>query len=493
MPSITPTDEQLAVIDHIARGKPSNLLVSARAGSAKTSTIVMGVQAQPDINALCLAFNKAIAQEMQAKFKGIGATRAQARTMNSIGHRAWGRAVGKRLTLDSGKTRRLLKAYIDSCPERVRDELWDTFALLRQTIDMAKQWGWVPSEALRLDGPRLAPILDDEEFFEMPDFTPSAAEMQAMTRVLTQSIEESLAGTIDFGDQVYMPAIAERISLESAPHLLVDEAQDLSALNHVLIAKMAGPLRSRIIAVGDPCQAIYAFRGADGNSMPNMRALFQMEELKLTTCFRCPTAVVQEALWRAPDMRSPSWMAKGTVQALSEWDIAALPPGSAIICRNNAPLFAVAIKALTAGVRVTMKQGDVAKLIKARLEKFAGAKKQMDMPQSILLDKIRQWGQAEQTRSRDERKTQDTIDCLEILATQGDTLGDALAYCDYILAQEGSIHLMTGHRAKGLEYKDVYFLDEHLCKREGQDRNIKYVIQTRATENLTYITTDGLI
>lgn len=41
-------------------------------------------------------------------------------------------------------------------------------------------------------------------------------------------------------------------------------------------------------AVGDPVQAVYAFRGADPDSMDRLSDLFQAKRLRLTYCFRCP-------------------------------------------------------------------------------------------------------------------------------------------------------------------------------------------------------------
>jgi superfamily I DNA/RNA helicase len=60
-------------------------------------------------------------------------------------------------------------------------------------------------------------------------------------------------------------------------------------------------------------------------------------------------------------------------------------------------------------------------------------------------------------------------------------------------AAEGRIKLMTGHRSKGLEYDRVFFLDQFLLKKEGQDPNVRYVIQTRARESLFYVESAGWI
>ncbi|MCL5460465.1 ATP-binding domain-containing protein, partial [Loigolactobacillus coryniformis] len=51
----------------------------------------------------------------------------------------------------------------------------------------------------------------------------------------------------------------------------------------------------------------------------------------------------------------------------------------------------------------------------------------------------------------------------------------------------GPIQLMTGHKSKGLEFDNVFILDKQLLREEGQDKNLLYVMQTRAKETLTYI------
>jgi superfamily I DNA/RNA helicase len=87
---------------------------------------------------------------------------------------------------------------------------------------------------------------------------------------------------------------------------------------------------------------------------------------------------------------------------------------------------------------------------------------------------------------------QDQADCLVIFAEQGPTLGDALVYAEHLMTAKGPILLMTGHKAKGLEFDDVFILDRHLVRmEEEQDRNLMYVMQTRSKSSLTYVTSDG--
>jgi len=81
----------------------------------------------------------------------------------------------------------------------------------------------------------------------------------------------------------------------------------------------------------------------------------------------------------------------------------------------------------------------------------------------------------------------DLADCMKVFASHGSTLGQAIAYAEHLFAQKGSIRLLTGHKSKGLEFETVYFLDSWLCQDNEQDKNLKYVIETRSMNNLFYI------
>jgi superfamily I DNA/RNA helicase len=89
----------------------------------------------------------------------------------------------------------------------------------------------------------------------------------------------------------------------------------------------------------------------------------------------------------------------------------------------------------------------------------------------------------------------DKAECLRVFAAFGPTLGAAVAYCEHIFSAKGPIQLMSGHKAKGLEFDTVYFLDPHRIPspyaREGealeQELNVKYVIETRHKRELYYI------
>ena len=237
------------------------------------------------------------------------------------------------------------------------------------------------------------------------------------------------------------------------------------------------------------CQAIYGFRGADEDSMPKLRQMFSMSELFLTLCFRSAREIVRNARWRAPDMAYRPDAPEGLVKHLAEWSFSDLRPGDAIICRNNAPLFKLALAMLRSGLRPELLGGEGMKNLSSALKKL-GPK---EMPQADALEALRKWEEEKAKKYKSKDRASDMAECLRVFIDQSPTLGEACALLERILQQSGSIYLMTGHKSKGLEYPRVFFLDRFLLKKDGQDANIRYVIETRAKEELYYVRSDGRV
>lgn len=473
------TEEQAAIVDR-ARSTTDNILLSALAGAAKTSTLVLVAQAIPDTQMLCLAFNKRIADEMQERLP----QNCKAMTLNSLGHRTWCEATGRRLRIETSKTYDILKSLVDDCPREDRNILYENFAELMRIIDFGKSCGYVPTGHYE----KAKRLMDDDSFFNHIEQKLTDIEIGVVRMATLLSLKQAFEGLCDYNDQILMPTVFHG-AFPRYQLTLVDEAQDLSALNHATLRKMIGT--RRLIAVGDPNQAIYGFRGAHQESMAALRNEFSMTEMHLSISFRCPRSIVRHAHWRAPTMRWPEWAVEGEVRHLQTWSPDDLPEAATIICRNNAPLFRLAIKLLIAGRPVELHGKDVVAGLTKIMRKFGGS----DLRTADVLDKIDIWEekQKEKNKHRAHGSIEDRAECMRIFAHQGKTLGEALAYAQHMVQMHSPLKMMTGHKAKGLEFDHVFFLDNELVGSDDQEPNLRYVIITRAKVSLTYITSDGMV
>jgi DNA helicase II / ATP-dependent DNA helicase PcrA len=481
MPTFTPTEEQAAIVA-AAQSTTDNLAVIARAGAAKTSTLVLIAEALPSVEILCLAFNKAIAEEMNARLPA----NCEAKTLHGLGFAAWRAFIPKSCKLVKSKMYAIVKRLIENLEDKdEREEGFESLMDILDIIGTAKSSGYMPE---KYKG-HWKSLTGDEDFFESLPLEPTPLQRHLVIEALCESWRDALMGEIDFDDMIYCPALCG-VSWPYKALYLIDEAQDLSPLNHHVLKKMVK--NRRIIAVGDPLQAIYGFRGADVNSMDKLVSMFNMTPLYLTISFRCGAAITRNAHWIAPDMRSPEWAAEGIVLRPNSWTTEDLEWGDAIICRNNAPLFSLAIRLIAAGKLPEIAGKDIgAPIIKSM--------KKLGKPNLLKLGAIasvEDWLERELRRARPGAKSQlnDKAAIMNIMIRQTNTLGEAIEYLEALLSRKGRIYLMTGHKSKGLEFDRVWFLDKDLCRIErDQDANIKYVIETRAKTQLAYVTSDSLI
>jgi len=479
----TPTQEQAAIVT-AAQNQTNNLLVSALAGAAKTSTLVLIAEALPEKSILCLAFNKKIATEMSERLP----SNCTALTLHSMGYRSWREIASGRMSVDNFKMYKLIDAWIDDeCDQEEAEELRDSMGDIKRAIGYAKSAGYIPD---KFTNPAFKRLMNDDQFLALSEVNYTDLEWTLIQDVLCTSITRGLLGHIDFNDMVYLPTLHRSCTFEKPSVLLVDEAQDLSSLNHAMVKKVAG-MRTRVIAVGDACQSIYGFRGANQDSMELMKEQFDMEELHLTISFRCPKTVVMAARWRAPAMRYPEWAIDGQVSIADKWSADIIKNGSAILCRNNAPLFRCAIRLLRAGRYPELMNGDVVK----RIDKIFSSFGADDMPVEEVQLCIKLWEEKELKRKKSAGATADIVAALEVFVEDSATLLDCRNKLAQIANTSGSIKLMTVHKSKGLEYPDIYLLDRDLIqhKEEKQEANLLYVAQTRAQQSLTYIYSEDWI
>jgi superfamily I DNA/RNA helicase len=458
---LPPTEEQDAILTKVKTCN-TNLVINALAGTGKTTTLEMVQSVSKQQPVLYLAFNTKVAKEAEEKF----ASTTTIRTLNSLGHRVW--ASGRSINLNAKKTPDLLREMIKEMPKAAASEVWDCFWEVVNGVGMAKALGYIPEGKYR----NVKPLSTKEQLHAALEEKPDELTSDLIDAVLALSIQTAFDGYIDFNDQLYMPTLFGG-TFPRYPLVMGDEAQDFSPLNHSMLDKLA---RGRLIAVGDPWQSIYAFRGAKTKSMQELTDRFKAETFTLSLCFRCPKPIVEAARWRAPALR---WTKEeGKYEILKDLNISTIPDGAAIICRNNAPLFNLAMRLLQAGRSVTVSGSEIGPKIIAIMRRLGSE----DMPLAGVVSAIENW--RNQKLDRENKTANDIAECMKVFAGFGKTLGLAIDHAEHLFAQRGTITLTTGHKAKGLEFDVVYHLDPWLCRDDDQDLNLKYVITTRARREL---------
>jgi superfamily I DNA/RNA helicase len=481
------TEEQIAIID-AARSTKDNLLINALAGAAKSTTLQFICKYISGVPILSLAFNKKIADELSKKLPG----HVECKTLNALGHRVWAQATGRRLVLNDKKTFELTKEYAESLKGKEKELFYEYFADILRSIGWAKSSGYIPRNTM----PHATRLCTREEFIEILEYNQFDDEvpdlvMEAIDSILTTSIKMAYEGIIDFNDQIYMSTLFGG-TFPNFPLVMVDETQDLSPLNHVMLEKLA---RQRLIAVGDPWQSIYGFRGASRGGMQLIKNKFNMTEFTLSVSFRCPQAIVKRAWDRVPHMKWAPWASEGEVRYFDEWTSEDIPDFAAIICRNNAPLFKLALELIKAGRGIKLLGADIGPNLIKLLKKLSS-----DNPAGQDLHHlIERWKMDTLKKARNASSVEDRAECLHVFAEAGGDLKGAVLYAEKLFATSGPIQLMSGHKSKGLEFDIVFHLDpwripsKYATSSDQQDQelNLKYVIETRSKKTLNLISMEN--
>ena len=479
------TDEQAAIIDAALHTR-DNLLIDSLAGAAKTSTLEFLCKYMPKTPILCIAFNKRIADEMAKRLP----PNVKSATINSVGHNVWREAIAPKLALSKDKTYDIVKALIDALPTRVeRSDSYEAFANICKLINRAKMEGYIP-DGIYPHATRLISVADFWRSVENEDDELLWCRT-IVDQALTTSITQAYRGLIDFDDQIYMPVLFGGPFPQFA-NVMVDEAQDLSRINHAFLRKLA---KGRLFAVGDQRQSIYGFRGALAGGMSQLKRDFNMTEMRLSVSFRCPKRIVENARRHAPHMQYAAWAIDGSIVHLETWDASVIPDGAAIICRNNAPLFALAFILLRRGRGVKLTGFDIGPALIKTLKKLGTP----DTTRENLHAAINQWERFKLQKETNVATVRDKAECLRVFADFGNTLHEAVAYAEHLFATTGTIQLLSGHKSKGLEWDTVFHLDAHRIPSPysksdedfAQEHNVRYVIETRSKRDLFFITMEG--
>jgi superfamily I DNA/RNA helicase len=465
----TPTEEQQSAIEHCAQASHPNLMLNALAGTGKSATLKMIDKASKIHPALYLVFNKRNADEAKAS-EGFRST-TTIKTFNACGHGIWAGYVSTKLVLDKAKSRTIWRRLVDDMTKTEATAAWREYHVVMEGLEKAKALGYVP-RGCKLPHQSL---IDQIGLHHAMDEIPNDIASELIDDILLESIKSAYGGLIDFNDQIYMPALFGG-TYPKFPRVMVDEYQDQSPVNHAMLARL---VKGHLIGVGDPFQNIYGFRGAKSGGMINAISTYSMSELPLSVSFRCPQAIVEAARWRVPHFK---WTkVGGSVNEVTTYEGRDFADDATIICRNNAPLLRLAFHLISIGRSVNVVGSELGPRLVGILKKLGDS----TMPREKALSAIEEWRETKLVAGS--KSANDLADCMRVLCEHGDSLGQAISYAEHIFAQTGTIRLLTGHKSKGLEFDNVFWLDPWLCKDTEQDKNLSYVITTRSQNKLTML------
>jgi superfamily I DNA/RNA helicase len=460
------SDYQKDIFRDIAKGN-GHTVVIARAGSGKTSTIVEGFKYIPKgQKTLMVAFNKSIADELKQR----AASYIDVMTLHSLGFRAIKQNFGN-VVLENDKSRAIVAKLIGD-----DYELWELNQSICKCMSLCK--------GFLFDTPKGIEDLIDRFGLEIFDLT-REKYIEYVIKALGEA--KKIKQVVDFDDMIWFPFVY-RLNVGKWDNVMVDEAQDLNAAQIAMVFSAIKPT-GRIIAVGDPAQSIYQFRGADSEAIPNFINKLQAKTLPLSVTYRCPKKVVKLAQEVVPDIEAHQESPDGFVIDLDSGDLLkTVKPGDFILSRTNAPLIRYCLAILKAGVPANIQGRDVG----ANLLYFI--KKSKAKTINKFIEYVEAWKDQEIKRLVSEKKStdicMDKAECLLNLCEGVLTIADLKETIEKLfndVDDSSKVILSTTHKAKGLERDRVFVLVNTYRYGPGvvgEEANLWYVAITRSKKEL---------
>ena len=496
----TPSPYQEKIFDFIVHGN-GNAVISAKAGSGKTSTCVTAIKLiKPKNKVMFLAFNKSIAEELSQKLKDY--PNVEVRTSHSLGFAIIRKNVEGEVELDEFKYRRYVKSNISELTTidvtLTKNQLYNYIESICALVDFARFNLAQTAEEVK----SLAVKYDVPIFFD---------ECDVVIKVLEWGKTE--LNSIDYADMVWLPVeLSMNARAFQKDFIFIDECQDQSLMSIELFLKCF-KRGTRFIAVGDEDQCINTFCGSSEEAFQYMKDYPKTSQFDLPICYRCPKTVVELAKTLVPDIECREDAPKGDI--IEKCWTSSLRSGDMVLCRSKAPLLKVYTKLLRKGIQCHIKGQDIGTNLKKLIEEVDIEELNTNLKSDGVF--VRLYDNLFEIRNKlmeskgldyqDATLTNyitnsyDMIKALTVLAENYTTKTELLSHIDEIFdeTREGVI-LSTIHKAKGLEADNVYILcnssmPSSLAKKEWEknaEQNLIYVAYTRAKKKLGFISEEEI-
>ena len=466
------TDEQQDIENHAAGMRSGdNLKVIAFAGAGKTTTLkaVAGVMKNRGVY---LAFNKSIADEAKRK---LAMTRCSASTMHSLAYGAVREIIGRPLTInarairDTGVMNRFRIPNVQGWTDyRVASAVSRTLSAFCNSA--ADGFDIAHGEEALISS------LGDPEMIRDPLKREQARDaMQRLAMPITNIAEALWTHYLEnsqMSHDMYLKVLDLDADLRSQAfssykYLMVDEAQDINPVQRSIITKTG----LSIIAVGDPYQQIYSWRGAE-----NALGLLPGDTKYLTQSFRFDERVAEVArhiLSTRPDGGPEQRLIGAGQNDITGYEGAK----AAIICRTNLGMIDEALRCMKRGIKLHVDNMDgLLQDVRSAQALFEGR------PDKVTSQDLKQYDSWDELCMEAEEADQSLNKIVNLVENGMVPEIEKLATHQQKGQADANVMICTAHRSKGLEWpgvqlgqdwKDVFQMGMRYRKAEKQSEKHK--------------------
>ena len=489
-----------------------NLVVSAVAGSGKTTTIIKSLSRIPKSeNVLYLAFNKDIVESIKKKNHNM--TNVTFKTLHGYGYSTL-KDFNKNIEIDNYKYSKLLKDIYNFIKSGDLNELkkynfnydqiqnLDKFII--EKLEEFDDAGKLKQRILNLCGFVRMMLLKDISEVESAADKYGVEFLYNECELAIQLVElgEHFDTVIDFTDMIYFP-IRFNIHGIKYSRIFIDECQDLNVAQKELMLMALKP-GAKFVAVGDKKQAIYGFTGADTSSFENLINHPNTKELPLSVCYRCSKKIIDLSKEIVPEIEFFEKNGEGEVNYEASQN--EIIPGDMVLCRNTYPLIRMCFDFLKKGIPATIKGRDIGLSLVQMIEDsktedilkmFSHLYAELEKTQKKIAKKHNLTdGEAKENEVYQNQK--ERIEIIELLSENANSCSSISHKIISMFSDNDNdgIQLSTIHKAKGLENDKVFIIHPELIPSKyairgwqiEQENNLRYVAYTRAKHYLGFVT-----
>lgn len=517
----TPSKYQKEIFDFILEDN-RNAVISAVAGSGKTTTLLKSLDIIPDEKSvLFLAFNKSIAEELSGRVPegkkniivktvhGFGNSILRQRNDPKIDDKKYRKLLWSMIYYYSGKdTNSILsygfdekhKKYVDEILKLLPDENTDANKFVTDVLGLCNL------ARLHLVNFDIKPIGVGEINKLSQIHSINNEDNESIVAWYLSNLGIYYDKVIDYTDMVSLPIILN-LDCEKYDFVFIDECQDLNTCQRILMQKAIKLGGGRFIAVGDPKQAIYAFAGADHESYQKLKDIPNTIELPLSFTYRVAPQILNLVKHINPAIIAHSKNKAGKV--FENFSYKDIQDGDMVLCRNTFPIVALCIKLLSEGKKSYIIGSDIGLSLKNMISGCKREREEFNMDNVLcrltkdkekMIEKIMTNHNMKKSEAMEDSQViifSERILAIESISNGIEDPNVVIEKIDAIFSDKdkSGICLSNIHKSKGLESDRVFIIHQELLPSKyaslpwelEQEKNLEYVAYTRAKTTLGFV------